>query len=176
MSETTTFRGVQWRRDAGGEVSFFDQSSSRWVRWGPGVDAPPLPPRWGLLGVATRVSRPGWRSLWRLIPVVLVLAAVGAAVAQVLVPSASQSAQEAKAAQALLGRCLPRSGTVGGHPSYSAHAVACGSPAAAARVVQVLPTTPGSRRCPRGAVGMVLPFQGVAHPHVLCVQPLPRRG
>jgi hypothetical protein len=176
MTETTTFRGVRWRREPGGAVSFFDDSTGAWVRWEPGVDAPPLPPRWGLLGVATTVSRPGWRSRWRLIPIALVLAGVALAVAQVLVPSGSQASQEAKAAEALLGKCLPRTGTAFGHPSYSAKAVACGSPQAAVKVLRVVPTTPGSPTCPVGTTGMELPYVGVAHPHVLCVAPLRKEG
>ena len=169
--EETTFKGVRWRRQPDGSVYFHDQSTGRWVKWGPGVDAPPLPPRWGLLGVATRVSRPGWRSPWRLVPVALVVIAVVVALAQVLRPSSGQTSAETRASAALLGKCLPRDGTANGHPKYSTTPVDCSSPRAAVKVVAVIPSTPGSPSCPAGTTGVEIPYIGVAHPHVECLKP-----
>jgi hypothetical protein len=168
----TTHRGVRWHRDRDGNVSFYDQSTRQWVNWVPGVDAPPRPPGWTTLGVPTRVSRPGWRSQWRIIPVLLVLAVVIIAVVQAVSPSSNNTAKESAAAQALLGKCLAQHGTFQGHPRYSNTTVPCDSAQAAVKVVQVIPSTPGSPGCPAGTTGMELAYAGVAHPHIECVQPL----
>lgn len=157
-TETTTYRGVEWRREPGGAVAFYDQSSSRWIRWEPGVDAPPLPPRWSIFGVATRATRPGWRSHWRIIPIVLVLAGVGVAVAQVLLPSSTPPAS------GYLGKCLEQNGSLSGHPSYGT--VSCASPKASLKVVQVLQTTNGS--CPANSALLLV---GIDNPTAICVQP-----
>ncbi len=170
--QETTYRGIRWRREDDGGVSFYDARGRRWVRWAPGVDAPPLPPKWNLLGVPTRVERPGWRSRWRIIPIVLVLAAVVVAVLQSTLPSGNAVKKEAAASAALLGRCLPQSGTAEGHPKYSTKTVACTSPKAKVRVVEVLPSTPGSPLCPAGTTGVEIPYQGVQYPHVECVVPV----
>ncbi len=168
----TTFRGVKWRREEDGGVSFYDARGRRWIRWAPGVDAPPLPPRWNLLGVPTRVERPGWRSRWRIIPIVLVLAAVVIAVLQATLPSSNAVKNEAKASAALLGKCLSQSGTAEGHPKYSTKTVPCTSTAAKVRVVKVIPSTPGSPLCPAGTIGVEIPYPGVQYPHVECVVPV----
>ncbi len=171
-SNETTYRGVRWRREEDGGVSFYDGDSRRWVRWAPGVDAPPLPPRWNVLGVPTRVERPGWRSRWRIIPLVLVAAAVLIAVAQALIPPANSVKKEAAASAALLGKCLAQNGTAEGHPKYSTKTVSCSSPKASVRVVKVLPTNPGSPSCPAGTTPVEIPYPGVRYPHVECVAPL----
>ena len=168
----TTYRGVRWRREEDGGVSFFESATRRWIRWAPGVDAPPLPPRWTLLGVPTRVERPGWRSRWRLIPIVLVLAAVVIAVLQAVLPSGGAVKKEAAASAALLGKCLTQNGTEGGHAKYSTKAVSCTSPKAAVKVVKVIPSTPGSPPCPTGTIGVEIPYPGVQYPHIECVKPL----
>lgn len=172
--EETTYRGVRWRREADSSVSFYDAGGSRWVRWVPGVDAPPLPPHWSLLGVPTRVERPGWRSKWRLIPLVLIVAAVLIAVFQsTLFPPNDAVKHEASASAALLGKCLTQTGTAEGHPKYSTKPVPCDSPKAKVKVVEVLATTPGSPTCPPGTTGMEIPYQGVRYLHVECISPLP---
>ncbi|HET9076490.1 MAG TPA: hypothetical protein VFN68_06135 [Acidimicrobiales bacterium] len=171
-SKETTHRGVRWRREDDGGVSFLDPRSRRWVRWAPGVDSPPLPPRWNLLGVPTRVERPAWRSRWRIIPIVLVLAAVAIAVLQTSFPPSNAVKNEARASAALLGRCLPQTGTAEGHPKYSTKTVPCDSPQAKVKVVRVVPSTPGSPLCPAGTTPLEIPYPGVSHPHVECVQPL----
>ena len=167
--EETTYRGVRWRREQDGGISFLDPKGRRWVRWGPGVDAPPLPPRWSLLGVPTRVERPGWRSRWRIIPVALVVVAVIVAVVQATLPSGNNVKKEAAASAALLGRCLPQSGTADGHPKYSTKTVPCDSRSARVRVVQVVPSNPGSPLCPTGTTGVEIPYPGVQYPHIECV-------
>ena len=167
----TTHRGVRWRRDEAGDVSFYDESGGRWVRWERGADAPPLPPKWQVLGVPTRVTRPGWRSPWRIVPVVLIVGAVVVAVFQSVLPSSNNTAKEAKAAAALQGRCLSKSG---GH--FSSAPVACDSPKAAVKVVSVIPSTPGSPPCPSGTQAVELAYPGVRYPHIECVQPVTGAG
>jgi hypothetical protein len=171
-----THRGVRWRRDDDGAVSFYDDSSRRWVKWARGVDAPPLPPRWQLLGVPTKVARPGWRSPWRVVPAMLVLVAVVIAIFQSVLPSESETTKQSKAAAALVGRCLARDGTFEGHPKYRASPVACTSGRAAAKVVTVVASTPGSALCPSGTTGMELAYSGVADPKIDCLQPLAPTG
>ena len=170
--QRTTHKGVHWHRDQDGKVSFYDASSERWVRWGPGVDAPPLPPRWQILGVPTRVARPGRGSAWRIVPAVLIVAAVVVAVLQSLLPSGNNTAKEAKASAALLGKCLAKEGNRG----FSANPVPCASAKAAVKVVKVLPSNPGSPLCAPGTTGVELPYAGVRYLHVECVQPLPAAG
>ena len=170
--EETTHLGVRWRRDPDGKVSFYDQSGRRWVTWRAGGDAPPLPPRWQLLGVPTKVTRPGWRSPWRVVPAVLVAVAVIVAIFQSTLPSGNNTAKEAKASAALLGQCLARNGTANGHPRYSTSTVPCTSPKAAVKVVAVLPSTPGSPLCPSGTTGVEIPYAGVQYPHVECLAPV----
>ena len=168
----TTHKGVRWQRDDAGNVSFYDQSSGQWVRWAPGVDAPPLPPKWQLLGVPTRVERPGWQSPWRLIPAALIAVAVVVAIFQTLLPSSNNTAKEAKASAALLGKCLAKEGSHG----FSAKPVPCDSPKAAVKVVQVIPSTPGSPLCPAGTTGVELGYPGVRYLHIECVVPVKPAG
>jgi hypothetical protein len=136
------------------------------------VDAPPLPAKWHLFGVPTRVTRPGWRSPWRLIPAALILAAVVVAVLQTLLPSSDNTAKEAKASAALLGQCLAKHG---GH-GFSAKPVACDSTGAAVKVVKVIPSTPGSPLCPAGTSAVELAYLGVRYPHIECVVSVPPAG
>lgn len=174
--EETTYRGVRWRREGGGGVSFYDADGDTWIPWTDDGGAPPLPPKWGLLGRPIGITRPGWRSHWRIIPVVLVVAAVIIAIVQAERPNGNPVAKEAAASQGLLGKCLPQDGTSDGHPRYSTKTVACGSSQAAVKVVQVLATTPGSPGCPSGTTGVLIPYTGVQYPHVECVQPVTSTG
>jgi hypothetical protein len=190
--QETTYRGIRWQQDEDGQLRFYDPDGGRWITWAPGVDAPPLPPGWGGSARAGRgrrtaragggaaqaggVERPSWRSRWRLIPVVVIVAVLVIAVVQGLRPSASQAHKEAKATAALLGKCLPQNGTSGGRPQYSAAPVPCDSATAAVRVVQVVPSTPGSPVCPADTVGVELPYPGVRYPHVLCIERVDRSG
>ena len=178
MTETSgvseiTHRGVKWRRDETGRISFYDSDGKRWVGWVHGVDAPPLPPGWG---PHPRVERPGRWTRWRLIPVVLTVVAVAIAIIQVIRPPGDPVAKEAKASAGMLGECLAQQGSAGGHPRYSSTAVACGSRTAAVKVVAVIPTTPGSPLCPAGTTGMELLYNGVRYPHVECTRPLRPAG
>jgi hypothetical protein len=168
----TTHRGVPWRRDGQGRISFYDADAKRWVAWAPGVDAPPLPPGWGAgePPASGRLVRAGWTSRWRLLPLILVVVAVVIAVVQALHSSPNQTAKEASAAAALMGRCLAQDGTAGGHPKYSGKPVDCASPQAAVKVVAVVPSTPGSAGCPAGTTGVELAYAGVRYPHILCVR------
>ena len=164
-------RGVHWHRDSAG-VMFYDQDSNRWVRWAAGVDAPPLPPRWQLLGVPTKVSRQAWRTPWRLLPVVLVVAATIYAVYQGIAPGNNQAAQQAKQAQALVGKCLAANGTFAGHPRYSATPVACSASNASAKVVSAIASYPPGQTCPAGAFGVEIANLGAAHPYIDCIETL----
>jgi hypothetical protein len=168
----TTYRGIRWRRDADRGISFYDPDGDRWVEWAPGVDAPPRPPGW----TPERVARPGRWSRWRVIPLVLVVAAVVLAVVQVLRPSGDPVAKEAKASEAMLGKCLAQHGTIDGHPKYSSTPVPCDSAEAAVKVVKVIPSAPGSPLCPGGTVGVELLYNGVKYPHIECVQALHPAG
>ncbi len=170
--EETTHRGVRWQRNDDGRLRFYDADGERWVTWAPGVDAPPLPPEWGSPSRAAGLQRPPLLSRWRLIPIVLVVVVLVIAVVQALRPSGSQAHKEAKATAALLGKCLAQDGTSGGHPKYSATPVPCDAPNAAVRVVEVVPSTPGSSLCPASSVGVELPYPGVRYLHVLCIEPV----
>jgi hypothetical protein len=176
-----THRGIRWQRREDGHLRFYDPDGGRWITWAPGVDAPPLPPGWGERGPSGArpsgtIDRPSWRSRWRLIPVVVIVAVLVIAVVQGLRPSASQAHKEAKATAALLGKCLPQNGTSGGRPEYSATPVPCDSAKAAVRVVQVVPSTPGSPVCPDTTVAVELPYPGVRYPHVLCIEAIHKSG
>jgi hypothetical protein len=107
-----------------------------------------------------------------LVPLLLTVVVVVIAVVQALRPSANQVHKEVTATAALLGTCLAQHGTAEGHPKYSAKSVACSAPTASVRVVEVLPSTPGSPLCPPATTGVELPYPGVQHPHILCVQPV----
>ncbi len=173
-TQETTHRGIRWQQDDDGHLRFYDADGERWVNWAPGVDAPPLPPGWGESVRSGGVERPSWRSRWRLIPVVFVVVALVIAVVQGLRPSASQAHKESKAAAALLDKCLPQKGVAGGRPQYSSTPVPCDSATAAVRVILVIPSTPGSPTCPANTVGVVLPYPGVRHPHILCIETIHR--
>jgi hypothetical protein len=170
----TTHRGVRWRRDPDGNISFYDTDGERWVTWASGADAPPRPPGWAPAGA--RPARPAFLTPWRVIPLVLVVVAVVIAVVQVLRPSGNQTAKEAAASKALLGQCLAEHGTSGGHPKYSSTAVPCNSSTAAVKVVAVIPSTPGNPLCAAGTTGVELPYPGVQYPHIMCVQPVHPSG
>lgn len=120
-----------------------------------------------------RISRPRWRSPYRIVPIVLAVFVVAVALFQSVGHSRTGLVRaETKAADALLGQCLAQHGTKAGHPSYSTTTVRCSSSAAAVKVVKVLPGTPGSPSCPAGTVAMQIPYQGVRYPHVECAKAL----
>lgn len=172
MSEPVevTQRGIRWRRDEQGVTSWYDDGASRWVVWRPGLDAPPRPRGWDRRFGG--VARPGFRTPWRLVPILVVALAVVIGVVQALRPAGNAVAKEKAASAALLGKCLAQNGTLAGHPKYSTSTVPCTSSRAAVRVVRVIPSTPGSPLCPAGTVGVELPYAGVTYPHVECVEPV----
>jgi hypothetical protein len=162
--ERAEHKGIHWWRDRNGKVSFYDPNTDQWVRWTAGGDSPPLPPKWQMLGVPTRVTRPGWRSPGRIVPLVVVAAAVIFGIYQALAPSGSSASNEAKAAEALRGKCLAKNGNGG----FNATPVPCTDPKAAVKVVSVIPSTPGSPACPPGTTGVELYYVGVQYLHVEC--------
>ena len=132
-----------------------------------GSRRPALPPGWAQSVSTGGVERPAWRSRWRLIPVVLIVAVLLIAVVQGLRPSGSQAHKEAHATAALLHKCLAQDGTANGHPKYSATPVACDSSTAAVRVVEVVPSIPGSPVCPAVPPGWSSVSRGALSPHSL---------
>ncbi len=166
---SATHRGVRWHRDVTGRTRWFNEDVNQWVRYRPGDDAPPRPGGWDPTPAqAISRSRPRWRSPYRLIPLVLLVFVVVVGAVQALRPG-SQTAAETKAAEAMRGRCLVADGVVGGHVSYKAKAVGCGTAGASVRVVSVLAGTPGSPRCPVGTTAVSIAYAGVQYPHVECV-------
>ncbi len=170
-------RGIGWRRDAAGRISWHDEDAGRWVSWRPGDDAPPRPSGWEGEAPLSSGRRPKWGTPYRVVPVVLVAFAVVVGVTQALRSgSTSQVSDEAKAAEKLLDQCLVQNGTVGGLPAYRPKAVSCGAPGATLKVIQVLPGTPGGPSCPAGTTAVQLAYPGVRYPHIECTQPLTPAG
>lgn len=172
----TRHRGVHWQETPAGIIRWWNDDARTWVRYRPGADAPPPPPGWAVVdegGPATnKAARAGWRTPYRLVPIILIVVVLGVAIVQASQGSGGQGAAEAKAADKLVGKCLKQNGITGGHPRYSAAGMACTAPGSAVRVVRVLPGTPGSPPCPAGDTGFVLPYLGVRYPHVECVVPV----
>lgn len=152
-------------------MRWWDGESGAWVRYHSGDDAPPRPPGWENLRPPP-LTRPKWRSPYRIVPIVLAVLVVVAGLIQALRPGVNATS-EARQAQALLGKCLQSNGTVKGIASFSAKTVACSSPKAAVKVVAVVPTTPGSPSCPKATTAVEL-LAGVSHPHLECVSPVRR--
>ena len=169
--DETTFRGVRWQR-SGTTLRWHDDDRGDWVRYRPGRDAPPRPPGWeprrGLLPAGATIDRPGWRTPYRIVPIVVLLGVLVAGAAQALIGSGGQAHAEAKAAAALVGKCLSSSAFADGRPVYSPTPVACSAPGAVVKVTSVLPGTPGSPTCPPSTTSVVLAYPGVRYPHQLC--------
>jgi hypothetical protein len=93
------------------------------------------------------------RSPYRIVPLLVAVLIVAAAVYQATRPPARASRSEVAAARALRGHCLARDGGTNAAPMYSATPVGCGTAAAAVRVVAVVvrSTGLGSVPCPKGA-------------------------
>ena len=172
--EETVHRGISWQRSADGSIRFYDPDGEKWVDWAPGIDAPPRPPGWESSG--GRPPRPGWRTPWRLVPLAVTVLVVVIALFQVLSPSSNAVKKEAVASAATLGKCLAQRGTENGHPRYAPDPVPCPSPSAAVKVVEVVPSNPGSPLCPSGTIGYEELYPGVQYPHVLCLQPVRQGG
>lgn len=172
-ADDVVHRGVRWQRSSTGALRWWDADSGTSVRHRRGADAPPRPPGWerGRLLPAATLERPPWRSPYRIVPLVLLVLVIGIGAAQALSGSGGQAGAEARAARALVGRCLTQAGFAAGHPTYSPRGVACSTPGAVVRVTEVLPGTPGAPACPPSTTAVVLAFPGVAHPHQLCTVP-----
>jgi hypothetical protein len=170
--QRATYRGVRWRRDEQGTPAWFNDGLGRWVRWRPGADAPPLPPRWATGDLPAPPDRPvraRWRSPYRIVPVVFTLVVVGIGVYQATKSTPDPVRSEARAAEALLGRCLAQNGTAGGRPRYAPSPVSCRAPYAAVKVFSVLAGTPGGPPCPPATASVQLGTPGVRYPHIECV-------
>ncbi len=153
-------------------MRWWNEEDAGWVRYHPGDDAPPRPPGWERPLPPPPLTRPGWRTPYRIVPVVLAVVIIVVALLQAL-GSSAPSRSEAQEAQALLGKCLARRGTDKGIPVYSSKPVSCSSPQAAVKVIKVVATTPGSPPCPADTTAVQL-VAGVAHPHLECVTPVRR--
>jgi hypothetical protein len=174
-----TYRGVRWRCDDAGTMAWFNDGLERWVRWYPGADAPPLPPRWAAESAPPpppRLQRPRWRSPYRLVPIALVIFVIVIGVYQATKATSNPVRAEAKAAEALVGKCLAQDGTAAGHPTYKASPVPCELPFATVKVVTIRPGAPGSPACPAATTPVLLPALGVRYPHIECVTPVAHGG
>ncbi|HET9692052.1 MAG TPA: hypothetical protein VFP61_12950 [Acidimicrobiales bacterium] len=173
-AEETTHRGIRWQR-SGSAVRWLDEAAGVWVRYRPGRDAPPRPPGWeprrGLLPGGVTIDRPGWRTPYRIVPLVVLVAILVVGAAQALSGSGGQAAAEASASRALVGKCLTEAGFAGGRPVYAPKGVACSAPGAVVKVTSVQPGTPGAPTCPSGTLAVVLAYPGVRYPHQLCTVP-----
>jgi hypothetical protein len=178
--QAITHRGVRWRLYADGRIAWYNEGREQWVRWRPRSDAPPLPPEWASLGSSTAAAAPqpraGWRSPYRIVPIVLAVAIIAIGIVQAARPGPSQAKAESKAAAKLLGTCLRQDGVTGGHPRYASGPVPCSAPNASVKVVSVLPGTPGAPSCPDGQSSVQLAYPGVRYPHVECVVALQPTG
>jgi hypothetical protein len=176
--EKVTHRGISWQRDSQGRIRWWNDDKQRWVRWHPGDDAPPRPQGWDKAGGATPppLTRPAWRSPYRLIPVALVIVVLGLGLYQAFGSggSATTSASETSQAEAYAGKCLPKANTAA-DAGYSSTPVACSSAGAAGKVVEVVTWEQSKTACPPDTVAAILTNSGVTHPHLECIQPLAGR-
>ena len=172
--QATSYRGISWQRTPKGRLTWYDTEQSRWREWRLGGDAPPVPPQWAEQAPPPppRVVRAGWKSPYRIVPLVLAVVIIVLGVVVATTGSSAAKSAEAKAAAALLGKCLAQNGTFQGHPRYGDTPVACSSTSAKVKIVEVLPGTPGSPKCPSDTTRLQLGYQGVEYPHQECAQPL----
>jgi hypothetical protein len=154
-------------------MRWWNEESAAWVPYRPGSDAPPRPPGWQTSPEKPPpLTRPGWKTPYRIVPIVLAVVIIVAALVQAL-RSSTPSADEARQAQALLGKCLARGPADHGVATYRDKPVACTSPQAAVKVVKVVVSRRGPPPCPSGSTALAL-VAGVAHPHLECVVPVGR--
>ncbi|MBO0730618.1 MAG: hypothetical protein J2P57_15285 [Acidimicrobiaceae bacterium] len=173
-AEETVYKGIHWRR-VRGRVGWFNEERSTWVMWRPGQDAPPRPPGWDRASQAVSRSRPSWRSPYRIVPVVLVIGVLVIALVQVLGPrSGNATRDEAAAATKLVGQCLKPNSS----KQFPYAVDSCRDSKATLKVVATVSTAPGTTgTCPADTRALPHYFPGVAHPHLLCLQPLrPQSG
>ncbi|HUB69376.1 MAG TPA: hypothetical protein VL984_03045 [Acidimicrobiales bacterium] len=118
--------------------------------------------------------RPSLRSPYRIVPILVALLIVAAAVYQATQPPAKATKQDIAAAEALEGRCLVRNGGSSQLPHFSGTPVSCSSGGAVARVVDVIvPGKPGS--CPKSSLLARVLNPGVAGEPVECLVPISGR-
>jgi len=175
-SERVRYRGIRWRKDPDGTIGWYNEEAGGWLRWRPGADAPPVPPRWAddiaKVPVPPRLRRASWRSPYRLVPVALVVAAVVFGLIQADHSAASAASRANREAHALLGRCLaPKVDDKG---AYATTPVSCRAADAAVRVVAVHRVTATAPACPAGSTAMQLAYVGVRTPDIECTRPVHR--
>ena len=172
--EKVTHRGIRWQRDSQGRIRWWHEDNQRWVRWHPGDDAPPRPSGWERRAApgTPPLTRPAWRSPYRLVPITLALLILGVGLYQAFgTGSTTTSGAETSQAQAYLGQCLPKASTAA-DAGYSSTPVACSAPTAAGKVVDVVTWAQTKSACPAGTVPAILTNTGVTQPHFECIQPL----
>ncbi|MDA8060883.1 MAG: hypothetical protein M0T80_00385 [Actinomycetota bacterium] len=182
--ELTSYRGVEWRKDPDGTIGWYNDEAGGWLRWRPGADAPPLPPRFepdaAAIPLPPRLKRASWRSPYRLVPVVLVAAAVALGVWQAgREGGVGATALARREARALVGHCLPHASSPSGAQvadAFSTSPVGCSSRVAEVRVVSVHQVTVSRPRprCGPGQMTLQLAYVGTRTPDVECAVALPR--
>jgi hypothetical protein len=170
-----THRGIRWQRDSQGRIRWWNEDRDGWVRWRPGDDAPPRPPGWEQREAPAGpppLTRPAWRSPYRLVPLALAVLILVAGLVQALRSGGSggSSSSEAAKAQAYEGRCLPKTGS-GPSAGYSPTTVACSAANAAGKVVAVVTWAQGHTACPARTTAAIL-TSGPSHPHFECIRAL----
>jgi len=174
--QLASYRGIRWRKDPDGTIGWFNEGRGGWVRWRPGTDAPPLPPRWeadaARIPVPPRVQRASWRSPYRLVPVALAVAVVVFGLVQTLGRNTDAAATADRDARALVGRCLAPGSHAG---TYDPTPVACTSASARVRVLAVRAPTGRGSGCAAGETALHVVYAGVRTPDVECVRPVGRR-
>ena len=173
---------------------WFNESLRRWVLWSPGSDAPPVPGAWAPDEAADKPGaepadkagaepadamsrRPPMRSPYRLVPIVIGLLIVAAAVYQASRPPAKASRQDIAAAVALRGRCLARTGGTESAPRFSATPVTCTSRDAAVKVLSVFSPSKGDEtgHCPSSGLVALVVYPTLRGEPFECLVPVPRR-
>ncbi len=176
VREVATYRGVRWRKDPDGTIGWFNEDAGGWLRWRPGTDAPPLPPRWeeaaARIPVPPRVRRAPWSSPYRLVPVALILGAISVGAWQATRDSGAAAARiAARQAHALAGKCLAETSVPGAPVAYATTPVPCSSSTAAVRVVSVHAAGRNGAQCPTGDKVLQLAYAGARTVDIECAVP-----
>lgn len=178
VREVTTYRGIRWRKDPDGTIGWFNEDAGGWIRWRPGADAPPVPPRWeadaARVPVPPRVRRAPWTSPYRLVPVALALGAIGVGAWQAARSTGPAAAARiaARDAHALVGKCLPETSAQGARVAYGTTPVPCGSSRAAVRVVSTHARKGTGPQCPRDQTDFELEYAGTRTVEIECAVPV----
>jgi hypothetical protein len=117
------------------------------------------------------------RSVYRLLPVLIAVGIIVAAVWQGTHPALKATPQDIAQAKALEGKCLARSGGTAAQPKYSPTPVACSSAQASVKVLKVL--VPGAKgqpaHCPAGDGAVRAVEAAVQGEPVECTAPVKRQ-